>query len=384
MSTRISAEEARQKTELAKQQAEIDAKLRAGKKIEAETRKKERAKARKLVDAGWEAQRLLLIDAALEGKSHLVLKPPIFRYQKLIELDFDFSEEGWVKNSDFYDGWISFDLGDLAAKDSMRKDLLELLGHTIADKNHPLIQKLKKLRLKLDEVLVRFAKSAHPDVQHYYGFDEFRRILKKELAIELESSSSIFNFKHVIWTNVPTGKKAHYDRQFDEIYQAIGTFKKLRARLEEGQPPPRYQNDSYEFSIEDKYIEVINGPTLSKDKRSAENQFLVWWGTESTDRILTDILFCRVGLRWLTGQNGQKLVDEIFGVLEESANKGQNSLTLNFVLTSDDEGWFFNLSNGTSIKSCRPDDLVEIIERRGFLINDTQSFYGSYKIKVSW
>ena len=110
MSTRISAEEARQKTELAKQQAEIDAKLRAGKKIEAETRKKERAKARKLVDAGWEAQRLLLIDAALEGKSHLVLKPPIFRYQKLIELDFDFSEEGWVKNSDFYDGWISFDL----------------------------------------------------------------------------------------------------------------------------------------------------------------------------------------------------------------------------------------------------------------------------------
>jgi len=385
MSARISAEEARKRAELAKRKAEIDAKLRAEKKIEAETRKIERAKARKLIDAGWEAQRRLLIDAAVEGKSHLVLKPPIFRYQKLLELDFTFTEEGWVKNQHFYDGWVSFDLGDFAVNDpfASHEDDWDF-GDTIEGSNHPLVQKLKKYRTNIDTVLDQFGKSAYPDVQRYYRLDEFSRILKKELAFALESRSSLFHRDHVIWANVPTEKKKYYDRHFDQIDQAISIFRNLKRQLEEGHAPPRFHQGDYSYTLDDKKIDVIDVPGVNRDKRSAKNIFSVWWGTGSDSAVLNGEIFCRAGLSWLSRRNGQKLLDEIFDALEESANKGRNSLTLNFLLPSDDEGWFFNRSSRTNIESCSPDDLVEIIERRGFLIDDTQSFYGSYKIKVSW
>lgn len=385
MSTRISAEEARQKTELAKQQAEINAKIRADKKTEAEARKKERDKARKLINVGWEAQRILLIDAAVEGKSHLVLEPPIFRYHELVELDFIFSEEGWVRNQDFYDGWVSFDLGDFAVNDpfASHEDNWDL-GNTIEDSNHPLVQKLKKYRSNIDSVLVQFGKSAYPDVQQYYRFDEFSRILKKELAVALESRSSLFHRDHVIWAYVPIENKKHYERHFDQIDQAISIFRKLKGQLEEGHAPPRFHQGEYSYTVHDKKIDVIDLPGVNKDRRSAKNTFSVWWGTGSDSAIFNAELFCRAGLSWLSRRHGQKLLDEIFKALEEAANKGSTSLTLHFVLPSDDQGWYFKRSSGSTFESCSPDDLVEIIERRGFTIDDTQSFYGSYKIRVSW
>ena len=90
MSTRISAEEARQKTEIAKQQADL-----IRQKLESEV--KQTQKVNSAVNAGWTRQRKKIIKSAMNGSEEIVVEKFIFQYKRLIELDFEIVEIGQVQ-----------------------------------------------------------------------------------------------------------------------------------------------------------------------------------------------------------------------------------------------------------------------------------------------
>ena len=92
-------------------------------------------------------------------------------------------------------------------------------------------------------------------------------------------------------------------------------------------------------------------------------------------------LLSGVGLAWLSTYRGQSLVEEVFDALSATAESGKSSAKLDFSLSKD--GWYF-LAGGRKIFSCMPDELVDIIARENFNIDDTVSTERAYSIKVSW
>lgn len=84
---------------------------------------------------------------------------------------------------------------------------------------------------------------------------------------------------------------------------------------------------------------------------------------------------------WLSSRRGQELLEEIFTCLSEAAGAGKAKLKLNFSISK--EGWYFKKSL-SKFHSCRPDELVEIIELEGFIVEDTTSTEKNYAISVSW
>ena len=130
----------------------------------------------------------------------------------------------------------------------------------------------------------------------------------------------------------------------------------------------------YLFSDEDEEIDVI--------KQSVEgNKLKIRWATEAESTFMNYPLLSDVGLVWLSSYRGQNLIEEIFDSLSSAAEMGKTNLKLDFSLTKD--GWSFAVGS-RKVYCCMPDELVEIIARENFTIDDTKSTQKSYAIKVSW
>ena len=96
MVSRFSASEARKKSELALQRIEEEKqKVEAERKRLADERKKQ-AKEQALLKTGWEAQKNLILTAAMDGKHELQLAPPVYFYKDLLESFISVVETGLV------------------------------------------------------------------------------------------------------------------------------------------------------------------------------------------------------------------------------------------------------------------------------------------------
>jgi len=377
MSTRISAEEARQKTKLANQQAEVVANIRAEKKKKALALKKKRAKAQALVDEGWSAQKFRLIDAAVDGKKEIDLESPIYRFHSLLELKFRFIEIGWVKYQEAHFDW--FDLNYLNEYANF-----DLIDDEFQDAESRLIKRIEKLKGKIDNILAQFKRYSYRDVERYYGSREFNSILNQEMQKAIESHSTLFTRDHVMWANVSNVRKDNYEKYFLRMEAPLNAYRVLSENLRIGVPKPKMHNGVYFFDLFDRKIDVIKGPTLSKDWRSDENIFKVSWRLKIQERFPDVELFTAEGLAWLSQTVGQRLIDGVFLSLENAAEKGRQKLNLKFQILTDDRDWYFVRSAREKLLCCSPDDLVEIIQRRGFTVDDTHATDDSYGIDVSW
>jgi len=129
---------------------------------------------------------------------------------------------------------------------------------------------------------------------------------------------------------------------------------------------------------------------MKKNKKAEANFFEVSWPltAKSETMFFNGELFSGEGLAWLSSQRGQKLLDSIFGALEEAAGKGRSKLRLNFTPNSLEadgrDGWYFEYGNIKFVASCNPVDLVEIIEKKGFTIVDAVLTDDSCFLFVSW
>lgn len=105
------------------------------------------------------------------------------------------------------------------------------------------------------------------------------------------------------------------------------------------------------------------------------------WAIAKGYRTTANAAAYRDNLQPLSTYRGQNLIEEVFKSLSNAAEMGKSTLKLDFSLSKD--GWYF-LAEGRKVFSCMPDELVEIISRENFTIDDTISTQKSYAIKVSW
>ena len=90
MAKLLSANDARQLTDLAKKKLAQEKRL-------ARIEKEEQKKYRQLLQDGWGKQMTTMIAAAVKGSKSVNLKHPIYYFKILIQLDFKVYEVGWVK-----------------------------------------------------------------------------------------------------------------------------------------------------------------------------------------------------------------------------------------------------------------------------------------------
>lgn len=364
----------------AKRKAESDAKIRSEKRKLSEAKKREKAEAAVQMNLGWEKQRASLIDASVEGLQSFILKPPIYRYRNLLLLDFLFSEEGWVMNQDLH--WDRFKF-ELIYKTESEEVLIDY-------HDNPRFSRLKRIRMRLNHLVERFSLISFDDVQRYYGFPEFSRILKRELLTAIDSSSSLFDVNYVMWVNVSESKKRKYAEYFLMLHELINEHKTLKEKLSKGLAPPKFKDGIYYFHLQDRQSDVIHGPTLQRNNKGKENTFNVYWplNPKSETLFFNGEIFSCGGLAWLSSRHGQKLLDSIFGSLEQAAKKARSKLMLRFSTNSFENNvwsdWYFEEDGIGFIPSCNPNDLIEIIERRGFTIVETQLADDICMISVSW
>jgi hypothetical protein len=335
-----------------------------------------KAKARAQIILGWGNQRGLLIDAAVEGCNRLILKPPIFKYQDLIYLNFNVIERGWVKNQNFESKWLEF-----TQENESRFEELAL-----NDQDYQQAEKLKKINEKLNLFREKFLTFSYKDVQQYYGFSEFTRIVKGEMLKAKESNSSFFHQDHAMWANVPEVQKFKFAKYFSDFNQLIKAYKKFKKDYLEIKGPAKFIEGDYFYSYEDKKAEVISGPALYRDERAAANIFLVSWEfyLVGFKKFFNGTLFSARGLAWLSMFSGQLLLESVFGVLENTSVKGHSERVLNFRYSTLEEGWSFERDSNIFVNSCNPIDLVEIIERKGFVVDSTNTTNDSFTISVTW
>ena len=108
----------------------------------------------------------------------------------------------------------------------------------------------------------------------------------------------------------------------------------------------------------------------------------VMWSQDSVAEFMSEPLFSKHGLNWISDEYGQNLLEAIFDCLKGAASRGKNRTSIMFKLTS--HGWYFVNDVGYHYPSCMPDDLVEIVEMQGFIVSATSATSRSYTIKVKW
>lgn len=341
MVTRFSASEARLKAEQAKKT--FDEQRQRDKEL-----KKLQAKERAVIRAGFDKQRNSVISAAIDGNREIEVDS-VFLFRELVDSGVQVVEEGLVK------------------RQAERKE--RVIN----------VDELEKIKAEILDHFDKFIDVAKVDLKGYYGgFQRFHRLNYYALheAINLEWSWSEFIGDDVYFEEVPDDLKAKYDDYFEKINEKIKQYKGVDDEDEEYDD---FDDDElitgeYCFSEDDEELDVL--------RPSAEgNKLKIRWTSERGITFMNAPLLSNVGLAWLTTFNGQKLIEEVFSALSDSAERGRSSLKLDFSLSKD--GWYF-VSGGQKIYCSMPDELVDIIERQSFNIDDTKATDKSYSIKVSW
>jgi hypothetical protein len=357
MVTRFSADDARRKTELAQQRIEEENQRAEAERKRIASERRKQAKEQALLEAGWKAQKNLILTAAMDGKHELELAPPVYLYKDLIESFINVVEVGLVP-----------------------KQLTEAEREQYAQVAY---DSLKNLNSRIYSLLDKFIDNHKDHLLSHYGTLKFMKSsLKEALDEAVESESSIFDGDENLWSSLTSpSDMARYVPELREITRTIKSYKKTMAEV---------NYDPYSVSdIEVKSTELVYGEycftnedmdwdKLMPSKR--QNKLKVTWDAEPHSKFLNASLFSGAGLTWLSSSYGQKLISSVFEALKEASEEGKQQLTLRFKLVKD--GWYF--TDSVDYYCCVPDELVDIIEREGFEIIDTDSTEKSYKITVGW
>ena len=345
MVTRFSASEARLKAENAQKTLEDQRKIN-------EELKKSIAKESAFIKQGFEQQKIDVISAAIDGKTEIVVVS-IYLYRELIDSGIQVVEEGVVKQQNQKHEKVI----DVEVREKIKDEILEHFDVFIDASKH--------------------------DLKGYYGgLKRFHRQNYDALYEVISSDWSWIEFygDDVYLEEVPDDLKSKYFDYFEKINEKIKEFKAYNEDLD-------FEDDDYEnyddgqlvtgeycFSDADDEVDLL--------KPSVEgNALKIRWTAEAGSTYMNDPLLSVEGLAWLSTYRGQNLIEEIFDSLSSAAEMGKTNLRLDFSLTND--GWSFVVGS-RKIFCCMPDELVEIIARENFTIDDTTSTQKSYVIKVSW
>lgn len=339
MATRLSASEARKKTELAKKSLEEQRKLNIA-------AKKNLAKEKAFIKNGFINQRLKLISAALNRDIVLSKLPQVFDYKSLLKLGFSVVEVGTINhNFKNQDKLIRSDYLNV-----IKDDIISSIDYFIEQSNDDFSDHLRSVILyhkrNLDQLYLnlKYPKDAHKLQFLFSHYDD----LHSDLLFE-------------------------YSEQIQDISDKIDEYRMFVFHVENNLKFDLL-NGEYSYRYYDEKIDVL-------ENSYENNYFEIRWDLDCTSSHFNDSLFSANGLSWLVSPSGQNLIDSIFNFLSFSAEQGHTKTKLSFVLSED--GWYF-VNNSMNTPSCSPDDLVEIIKIEDFVVNDTISSTKSYLILVSW
>ena len=345
MVTRFSASEARLKAENAQKALEDQ----RNRNVEL---KKSIAKERALIKQGFEQQKVGVISAAIDGKTEIVVDS-IYLYRELTDFGIQVVEVGLVKKQNQRHEKVI----DVEVREKIRDEILE---HFDA-----------------------FIDASKQDLKGYYGgLQRFHRQNYDALYEVINSNWSWSEFygDDVYSEDVPDNLKSKYFDYIEKINEKIKEFKAYNEDLDFEEDEDEDYDDGqlvtgeYLFSDEDDEVDLL--------KPSVEgNTLKIRWTADEGSTYMNEPLLSDVGLAWLSTYRGQNLIEEIFDSLSSAAEMGKTNLKLDFSLTKD--GWSFVVGS-RKVFCCMPDELVEIIARENFTIDDTTSTQKSYAIKVSW
>jgi len=379
MVRKFSASEARQKVEdakkqaeLKKKQAELELQKNATRMREDDDLREKQARIQEAIDIGWNVQRNLLIEAAVDGKKERILRTPIYKFRDLIDAGFDLIEIGWVKNQEVETNEDLYSYQDYERQDEMIRSLED------------------GIRILARELI----QEAHADWRKFYGsLEKYVDSINRAVDEAIESTSGVFDGDYILWVDVPGHLRRKYSTHFTHITIAIKFLKKSRKNPLYGLPkkvkkkPEEMVYGEYFFSYKDQKVEILGelqdlvegeDDWVDEDKK----HYKLKWISNETPEFMIAPLFTKNGLNWISDDYGQSLLTAIFECLKLTASKGKNAISLKFKLTSD--GWYFMNDFDYCYQSCMPDDLVAIIERQEFMIADTSATSRSYTIKVKW
>jgi hypothetical protein len=344
MVTRFSASEARLKAEQAKKT--LEEQRQRDKEL-----KKHQAKERAAIRTGFDRQRESIISAAIDGSIEIEVGS-VFLFKELIDSGVQVVEEGLVKRQAGRQERVV----DVAKREHLKAEILEHFDKFIDD--------------------------AKGDLKGYYGgLQRFHKFNYDSLYAVINSQWgwSDFSGDEIFIEEVPDDLKAKYSDYIEKINEKIKEYRGSDEEEDEDEDYDEFDEDElvageYCFSEDDEEVDVLR-PTVEG------NKLKIRWIADEGSTFMNAPLLSDIGLAWLSTYRGQSLIEEVFDALSDTAERGKSSLKLDFSLTKD--GWFF-LFDGRKIYCCMPDELVNIIEREGFTIDDTTSTDNSYSIKVSW
>lgn len=346
MTTRISAEEARQRTEHAKKQADL-----MKQKLESEI--KQTQKVNSAVKAGWTRQRKKIIESAMNGSEEIVVEKCVFQYKRLIELDFEVVEIGQVQKritSEQRQKNIQ-DWQDLPEQLSRRID--RLLAHFIRD--------FKKVLLP-----------------YYRSLDHLQSSLEDALSAAKDSRSPLFKGDDIIWgRNFPRSNIEKFVPKFKEITQTIKLYRRARedvacAPFGLEQKPDEFQGE-YIFDNGDADFEKL---VASKNT----NSLTIRWGSNPLDGHLNSPIFSGEGVAWIASVAGQDFISAIFKSIEVASSKGATDVTLKF--RRSEYGWFFVGEHECC--SCAPEELFGVVQVEGYKISAIEFDDDYCRVKLAW
>ena len=343
MVTRFSASEARLKDENAQKTLEDQRKRN-------EETKKSIAKERAFIKQGFEKQKVDVISAAIDGKTEIIVDS-IYLYRELTDSGIQVVEVGLVKQQNQKQEKVV----DVEVREKIKDEILEHFD--------------------------RFIDDSKQDLKGYYGgLQRFHRKNYDALYEVINSDWSWYEFygDDVYSEEVPDDLKSKYFDYFEKINEKIKEFKAYKEDFEEDDDEDYDDGElvtgEYCFSDEDDEVDLLK-PSVKG------NTLKIRWSAEEGSTYMNDPLLSDVGLAWLSTYRGQKLIGDIFYSLSSAAEMGKTNLKLDFSLTKD--GWSFVVGS-RKVFCCMPDELVEIITRENFTIDDTTATQKSYAIKVSW
>lgn len=344
MVTRFSATEARLKADKAKKNFD-ELKIRNSENI------KKLAKERALLKAGIDRQRYQIIDAAIDRETE-ILVGVVYLYQDLIKAGIGVLEVGEVKRQ--FDVSTNFN-GYENEKEILKEQIFREFDKFITDSKN--------------------------DLKEYYGSaNRFHKLNYNALCGILDSyEEERYSGDNIFFSEVPKELMSKYYDHIENINRKVREYRRCKCSFSSNfysgsENGKNLIEGEFYFGPDDESVEVL--------KPSYEgNIFKIKWTSEPGDKHMNQPLLSGEGLAWLSSYRGQVLIEAMFEALSDAADQGKSKIKLDFTLTID--GWYF-LSDGRKLFCCIPDELVGIIERQGFIIDNTSSTDESYSIQVSW
>ena len=349
MITKFSAEEARKEVELAKKQAELEKHANQERRLEAAALRERQEQIQASIDQAWNAQMTLLIDASVEGRTEIYCDS-VFKFKELVRRGLRVLEYGKVRKQ-----------SGVRSASFITKEI-------------------DAVKSKIFKLFDKFIDSSPSIVKKYYDTAaDFHKLNYEELINTMRSGpTDEFCGDSAYLDYVRDDFSIKYSIHLEKLNDEIREYKKLGRELEIAKnfvDDYAMTSGEYEFNEDHQDKDIL-------EPINERNTFKIKWASDEGPEFMSEPLFTKTGLNWISSEYGQNLLTSIFESLKGAAAKGKSWISLKFKLTND--GWYFTNDVGNKYPSCMPDDLVEIIARERFIIADTSATTRSYTIKVKW